>query len=245
MRITSAITAIALAWGCGGDSDTGPDASSLTDATPGGGGDALADGGRGLFTISGDCGVLDVELTDEAPHAFDNVLAFDHAYSEDDEELLSGGGMTILAEGNAGGSSIVSEIFAFEVLNQCEAMTLLKTETAIVYDGPSKKTDFLAEKDGVRVGVSVTRAQTFPLGGDLTEQAATELLDGKLADILESSANVSDGDRWEKQILAVLVYNRAHLESLVAALPAIGAATRADTIVWMTVTDGPDDPVYQ
>ena len=213
----------------------------------GGGPDAvMADASEPeLFVVTGDCGVLDSELTSTTPSAFSNRALFDREYTDLDEPALSDGGREIIADGNAGGSSIHSEVFAHEFLESCEGALLLKTETEIVYDGPSKRTDFLAAIDGVSIGVSVTRAQTFPLDEPLSDVAALALLDGKLADILESTANVSAADRWSKQILAVVVYNDQHLAALETALAAIDALTRADTIVWMTVTDGPDQFIYE
>lgn len=230
---------LAALVGCGGTSDPsiGVDAAGQSDAD--------VDAPGALFVVRGECGELDVELTEDSASDFDNVVELDHPFSDDDRPLLSVGGQKILADGNEGGSSLLSEVFAYEVLNACEVATLLKTETEIEYVGPSKKTDFLVEIEGIRLGVSVTRAQTFPLGGDFTEQDAMTLLQGKLDDILESSANVAMDDAWEKQILAVMVYNAEHLASLEAALSALSPATRADTVVWLTVTDGPDDFIYQ
>ena len=237
---------LATAFACGGD-DSGiiPDANIVPVADAA---NNLVDAAAtGLFIVDGDCGELDSELSDPGPSLISNSMAFAMSFDPDDEgdlALLSAGGREILADGNEGGSSILSELFAFEVLRACDGATLLKTESEIEYDTPGTLTDLLTEIDGIKIGVSVTRAQTFPLGGNYTIDDAQTLLADKLGDVLVSSANVSETDQWPKQILAVMVFNRDHLSSLAAALPMVAEETRADTIVWLTVTDGPDDFIY-
>jgi hypothetical protein len=62
---------------------------------------------------------------------------------------------------NAGGSSGLSEIFAYEQLARCEGAVFLKSETEIVYAPPtSKKTDLEVMLGTHKLGVSVTRACT-------------------------------------------------------------------------------------
>jgi len=242
-RTSRCLALLALFAACGESlPNDAPDGSPIDAGTDSNADDASS---NALFDLSGPCGQLDTELTETAPSTFDGAAFFHREYTEADEALLSEGGLEILRDGNAGGSSIFSELFAYEVLGWCESIELIKTENEIEYNGQSKKTDFLGAKAGVRLGVSVTRAQTFPLGSQLTVENAQTLLDDKLSDVLESSANVVSEDAWQKQILAVMVYNRQHLTSLQAALPLIDATTRADTIVWLTVTDGADEFIYE
>jgi hypothetical protein len=150
----------------------------------------------------------------------------------------------VLTDGNAGGSSLESEIFAYEVLARCEGASLLKTETEVVYDTAGKITDLLVDIDGLKIGVSVTRAVAFPFESAYTVEQAETLLTGKLADILESSANVSAADAWTKQILHVIAYAEGHAASLETALANIDDAIVADTIVYVTITDGDDAFIY-
>lgn len=206
----------------------------------GGDGDLPLDG---LGTLSGDCDVLDTELSDGAPSIFVNTLdfgteAFDYA-------ALSEGGQTVHDDGNLGGSSLYSEIFAYEVLYRCEEAALLQTEGGIVYTDPSgKKTDLLVDLDGQTIGVSVTRAFAWPPEDPYTVAQATELLDDKLADVLLSSANVGAEHAWEKQILSVIAYTPDHAASIVTAWEALDADTKADTIVLVTATEGDDAFLY-
>ncbi len=243
----------ALLAGCGGGGDDDPpaadgapppDAPSTIDtlAVPPDGPPAAA----GFGTISG-CGALVPELTTATPSSFVSHIAFDHLFDAEvaaDVTALTPGGQEIIADGNAGGSSLLSEVFAFELLARCDGATLLKTETEVVYATPGKITDLLVELDGQKLGVSVTRAVAFPFDDPYVEAQAADLLERKLDDILESSANVAAEDRWVKQALAVLAYGPGHADALAAAYATIPAEIRADTILWVMVTDGTDDFIY-
>lgn len=157
---------------------------------------------------------------------------------------LSPGGQAMFAAGNLNQSSLYSEIFAYEVLYRCDAAAFLKGEAQIVYDTNSKKTDLLVEIDGEKVGVSVVRAESFPKGSPYPVSQAYTVLEGKLADILLSSASVSAGDKWKKQILSILAQDQEHADAMLQAYAMIDPATKADTIVVLTVTEGNDDFIY-
>ncbi len=200
---------------------------------------------EGFGAISGTCGFIDDELFDPAPSFVVNALDFGtDAYDEADLALLSDAGQEIIRDGNAGGSSLLSEVFAAEMLVRCELATLIKTETEIEYDTEGKITDILMEIDTEKVGVSVVRAVGFPKDDPYTVEQATTILERKLNDILVSSANVSADDRWVKQILHVLAWDEPHVASLRTAWETLPEATRADTIVIVTVTHGADTPLY-
>ena len=170
----------------------------------------------------------------------------DNPYEDDELALLTAGGQEIWADGNAGGSSIYSEIFAYEVLHRCELALLLKTETEVEYTIPdSKITDLVVEIDGVKVGVSVTRAVGWPQDAPWTTAQAVTLLEKKLESILSSSAAVAPADAWTKQILHIIAYADQHAEAIETALATeIAAETAADTIVIVTVSDGDDAFLY-
>ncbi|MBZ5711024.1 hypothetical protein [Nannocystis pusilla] len=221
-----------------GTSTTG-DSSSSTSTTDG----TTGEPGE-LGTISGDCGLLDVmELESPDPFVFSGAIDF--GVLGYDYDLLTPGGQQIYDEGNLNPGSLYSEIVAYEVLARCELATLLKTEGTIVYTNPmGKKTDFLAEIDGLKVGVSVVRAVGFPKDAPYSVAQAKTILDDKLADILVSSANVAPEDAWVKQILSVVAYGPMHLESLLAAYETVDPAVKADTILVITVTDGDDAFIY-
>jgi len=201
----------------------------------------------GFGALSGMCGVLDeAELTGASPALFTGRIDFATDRYDDPGEraLLTEGGATIVASKNEGGSSIFSETFAFEILARCELATLVKLEIDIDYDVEGDKTDILVAIDGHPIGVSVTRAVTFPFGMPYQAAAAVELVERKLAGILESSANVTAADAWEKQILAVLAYDDQHAEVFADAWADASAALRADTLLLVFVTDGDDRFIY-
>jgi hypothetical protein len=193
--------------------------------------------------VSGECGILDTELTDASPHFVDTtVLVNTCDYVPD---YMSPGAYEIWTDGNAGGSSIYSEIFAYEIASQCEDALLLKTETEILYIDPhGKLTDLLLEIDGLKIGVSVTRAFIYPLGTPLTPQRAEELLTDKLEGVLLSSANVAPADQWVKQILVVETPTVADKAVLTNAYAGLDPAVKADTICWVVATDGDDGFIY-
>lgn len=243
--VRAALAALLLACACGGASGQDPDggAGAQFDAVVAN--DAASEFPlAGFGNISGDCDVLDDELVAAEPSLIRAAIDFQRLYQDADEDMLSAGAQQIIADGNAGGSSILSEVFAFEVLKRCESATLLKTENQIVYDTQGKITDFLAEIDAEKIGVSVTRAVGFPFEDPYLPSQAADLLQGKLSDILVSTMNVSDEDRWQKQILAILAYAPGHGDVIQEAWMGLDAATRADTVVLLIVTDGADDFIY-
>jgi hypothetical protein len=196
--------------------------------------------------VVGTCGTVVDELDEPTPSI--RILRFDFgddAYDDPAERpRLTEGAQEILADGTAGGSSLYSEVFAFEWLARCELATLIKTETEIVYDIEGKKADILVEIDGRRVGVSVTRAVMFPFGTDYTLQAATTLIERKLDDLQLATMQVSMNDRWTTQMLSVLAYNAQHAQVAMEAWSMLDAQTRGATILVVTVTDGDDMFIY-
>ena len=216
----------------GGTKDAGPDATS-PDA-------AASDAGtitEILGTLTGVCPALDALLASPAPGLVGNRVDFvaGETFSRD---ALSAGGQHLYDTPNAGGSSSESEIVAFEVLHHCDGAALYKTETEVQYATQGKKTDLVVDFGARRIGVSVVRAVGYPCGTQLTDAAARTLIEGKLSDILQSTQNVAPADRWERQILHVISATPENTEAVRRAAAAIDAATRADTLLVVTETDG-------
>ena len=231
------------------DDDHEDDASSEPDTTDNSEDTQDEEGvpSEGFGVISGACGLIDNALREQIePTMIQNAIDFlDDPYDELDYELLSDGGREIVSDGNAGGSSLYSEVFAFEVLARCEGAVLLKTETEILYQDPQgKMTDLLVSLDGVQVGVSVTRAVGFPREDPYTVEQAQGLLEQKLDGILASSANVTEVDGWDKQILHIIAYAPEHAESLGAAFELVDPVLQGNTIVYITVSNGDDFFLY-
>ena len=200
----------------------------------------------GFGALSGDCGVLDDELTAPTPSYHLLVMDFGtDVYDAGDFDLLTEGGQILALSANAGGSSGWSETFAFEVLARCEFAGLLKTETQIEYvPEPGSITDILVTIDGLKIGVSVVRAMTYPRDTVPSLANYQTLLARKLEDILESSDRVLPGDAWVKQILSVMADSDVHEAVWRQAWDSLDPAITADTILYVTITNGADDPIY-
>jgi len=229
------------ATGGGGAGTGGMGAGGMgTGGVGAGGGDPI--GGYGA--LSGACGEIDLDdIVSPAPEILANAFDF-NGYPTFDVSALSPGGQAMYAKGNLGGNSLYSEIFAYESLYRCDGAALLKTEGEIVYAIQGKKTDLLVEIDGEKVGVSVVRAESYPKGSPYPVTQAYTVLQGKLADILQSSANVDPQDAWQKQILAVLAQTQEHADAIQQAYAMIDPNTKSDTIVLVTLTEGDDDFIY-
>ena len=228
------------------DASDATDASNATDPT-----DPTDTGTTyprpGFGDLSGECGVmLEPASRVAGPWLIANRLDFGmNPYDDGDLELLTDGGQEVVSDGNAGGSSLLSEVFAFEVLSRCEDAILLKTETEIVYtDVSGKKTDLVVTIGGIKWGVSVTRAVGYPRDAPYTVERAADLLEQKLSGVIASTANVAEEDAWTRQILHVIAYDTEHLESLQTAFEALDDTVRSDTVVWVTVSDGDDEFLY-
>jgi hypothetical protein len=209
-----------------------------------------------LGTLSGSCGEVRAELGSKSPSVKLGTLAFmtGESYAR---TSLSPGGQRLFDTPNAGGSSTESEAMSYEVLHYCEGAKLLKTETEVGYTPPvmgqpTTISDILIEIDGKRVGVSVTRTYKPVAQGPQTDAEVKALLEKKLQGIVVSSMRVLPADKWVKQILHVFAPSQASVDSINRVLPSIDAATRADTIVLVTLTRGggfiycdPDPPLGQ
>lgn len=238
---------IVILAACGSSPDpASPDAASLDVDGSAMLADAAPDAPSGFGMLGGMCGALaQMDLTGASPAFFRATLTFERPFVDpDDRPLLTPGGRRIRELPNAGGSSIFSEVFAFEELARCEGAELVKTENEIVYDTEGKKTDILVRFADIKIGVSVVRTFGFPLGTPYTLDQARTLIGRKLDDINTSSMLVSDQDRWEKQFLAVLAWDDATVETVYQAWTELSAATRADTQLVVTATHGEDLFIY-
>lgn len=203
----------------------------------------------GFGDLSGMCGALAaMDLTSPDPKTIQVNFNFMRAYMDPaDRPLLTAGGQHMAETPNAGGSSGLSEIFAYEELARCEGAAFLKTETEIVYEPPtSKKTDLEIMLDGHKIGVSVTRAFKGPFNsGPLAMDAAVMLATKKFSDIHESTAGVqTTADKWDKQILAVLTDDSTDAATWLAATATLDPTVIGDTILILTTTDGDDGFIY-
>ena len=143
---------------------------------------------------------------------------------------------------NAGGSSLVSEALAFELLARVFGVSLEKTELELAYRQGSRMTDFaITIFGGYPLGVSVTRAYKWrggladPSGLNVAE--ARRLIIKKLAAINVSSRNVQNY-RWRKQLLHVWAFTHRDAVLLEKTYSAVPASLRANTVLLITRCNG-------
>ena len=197
-----------------------------------------------LAPISGETGFVPGDALRSSPSIHTNQIDFGAGPSDAYLALLTQRA-ELVTGGSGGGSSFYSQGVSFEVLNRAEGAVLVKAGTEILYtDLSGKKTDYLVSVGGTRLGVSVTRAASFPPDSPYTVSQAQALLTSKLQNILLSTENVQAADRWVKQILHVVAQSAQHVAALQQAFALIDAATKGDTIVYITRTDGEDSFIY-
>jgi len=141
---------------------------------------------------------------------------------------------------NAGGSSKCSEVMSMQLLVDCEGGGGIVTETEIQYDaGSTSITDFALTIAGSKVGVSVTRAYLGPKVTTYTVADAVKLLTKKLEGVNASTAHVLPANKWVKQVLSVWTLHADWVPILEDAWKSLSPELRADTVVLVTVEQGP------
>jgi len=164
----------------------------------------------------------------------------------DDRASLTDGGRRLLDADTVGGSSLYSEVFAFEVLCRGEYASLAKLADEVEYeDEAGKKPDYVISIGSQRIGVQVSRAYHYPPGEPYLLAQATALLEKKLDDIAASAQNVKASDAWAKQVLAIIAYDAQHAEQVEAAWLALAAAAKGNTILCLVATEGDDGFLYE
>lgn len=238
----------AAAGDSGGDevADTGPEAANAEGETAG---ETAGDTGSRRRSgpkatpwgpISGDCGNLGPALSASEPSFWVNTWHFDSPGPFDPAPLRSGASQRYSGP-NAGGSSKCSEVMSMQLLYECEGAITLKPEVEIAYDRVGAITDWLASFGGKKIGVSVTRAYKGPSVDVFSAADANTLLTKKLTGVLQSTANVAAADKWDKQIVHIWTQHPEWVAVLRDAWQSLDAATRADTLVLVTVEEGSTD----
>ncbi|KAA6383904.1 MAG: putative Signal transducing adapter molecule 2 [Streblomastix strix] len=142
----------------------------------------------------------------------------------------------MIEQENAGGNSENSEQLSFEIFHRMFGAKLLKTEMQIKYDTDSwKKTDYLCEIQGHKIGVSVTRTVDRAPPNDFTEEKATVLLGKKLFGVCVSNIGVREEDKWERQILHCWSQTPAQAQMMQNAFESFHPRLREKTIIIFTI----------
>lgn len=162
----------------------------------------------------------------------------------DNKLSLSTDSNIILNSDNAGGSSILSEVLSFEILQRLFDCKLKHTEMQIdYYPYGSKKTDYTVIIDHPikrTIAVSVTRVMKYTHEYDesdkhLTFEYTKHILEKKLSCIYWSNRNVTDKYKWDKQILHVFVRSRKAQKLLRKAYKSIPDARKTGVVIICTI----------
>lgn len=117
---------------------------------------------------------------------------------------------------NAGGSSDVSEALSMQYMHDKFGASDFIPEMDVPYWIDAKKCDYLMKIKGEYIGVSVTRAISYPFELDYTMEKARDLISRKLYGLIVARSCTSDGYEFAESILHVWCYN-AKVASLIEA----------------------------
>jgi tRNA uridine 5-carbamoylmethylation protein Kti12 len=70
------------------------------------------------------------------------------------------------------------------------------------------------------------------------------LLDDKLMDVLLSSENAAESNRWDSALLHIIAYDHNYADRIEDAYATLPGEIKDDTVIVVTVTDGNDDFIY-
>lgn len=104
---------------------------------------------------------------------------------------------------NAGGKSVLSEMLSMQYFSQVLSAEAILLEKEVEYWIDYKMVDYVCTVKGVRVGVSVTRAMSYPDPAKFSLQCARELLDKKLYGLIVSRNAVAAQHTFFKSVLHV------------------------------------------
>eukprot|EP00897_Mesotaenium_endlicherianum_P000978 jgi/Mesen1/10881/ME000935S10222 len=169
----------------------------------------------------------------------------------------------VATEPNAGGASTVSESLSVEYFARRFGASNVVTEMEVcvpfgqsqIDDGISqmsvcwqvaynnahwKKVDYICDIYGQRVGVSVTRAMSYPDPGKFTEESARTLLYKKLYGLVVARSGVSSRHSFMKAVLHVWCETKQAALLLQSAYPAMAKdlEVEEDLILVLTVAEG-------
>ena len=144
----------------------------------------------------------------------------------------------ILEEPNAGGNSSRSEAISMHMLENAFSAVLEATETDITYFRKTSITDYCVSIQGIKYGVSVTRAIKFGTRHNYTEADAERLLIKKLRGVLTSTETVCGRHTWDRQILHIFVETSTRHSNIIKTLRKVyqrlPGSLRSNTIVIMS-----------
>eukprot|EP00850_Spirogloea_muscicola_P022922 SM000318S12224 [mRNA] locus=s318:82405:84183:- [translate_table: standard] len=147
----------------------------------------------------------------------------------------------VATEPNAGGTSIVSESLSVEYFARRFCARNVVTEMEVKYRNPNwKKVDYICDIYGQRVGVSVTRAMSYPNPALFSHEEAHRLLCKKLCGLVVARQGVSLLHSFCMCVLHVWCETRRTAKMLQAEYNAVAEDLEVaeDVIMVLTVAEG-------
>ncbi len=219
------------------DAETPIDALLDTQVPSDSNNDAKDKGTTSWGSITGACGSIHIAIKETSASVLQTTYTFNDT-EKFDAESLTGKPKKRYDEPNAGGSSKCTEVMSMQLLIDCEQATITKLETEITYDTEGKIADYLIDIDGIKTGVSVTRAYKGPMIDVYTMEDATSLLEKKLAGIAEARQNVSTQDAWSKSLVHIWTLHAEWADTVTEAWNNLDDVTKGTTLVLVTVEEG-------
>eukprot|EP00246_Nothoceros_aenigmaticus_P013978 TRINITY_DN5113_c0_g1_i1.p1 TRINITY_DN5113_c0_g1~~TRINITY_DN5113_c0_g1_i1.p1 ORF type:complete len:735 (+),score=103.89 TRINITY_DN5113_c0_g1_i1:139-2343(+) len=147
----------------------------------------------------------------------------------------------VATEQNAGGSSTISETLSVEYFVRRFQARDIVTEMEVEYSFMNmKKVDYVCTIFGQRVGVSVTRAMSYPDPKKFNEDTAMALLRKKLFGLVVARSGVTSRHSFSQCILHVWCETRNTAKILEEKYPEISTEMQVaeDVIMVLTVAEG-------
>ncbi|XP_057823422.1 uncharacterized protein LOC131035699 [Cryptomeria japonica] len=149
--------------------------------------------------------------------------------------------LRIRTESNAGGTSTISEALSVEYFVRRFQAKEIVTEMEVEYSHLNwKKVDYICTLNGQRVGVSVTRAMSYPDPDHFSPDMANRLLHKKLFGLVVARDGVADRHCFSQCILHVWCETERTAKLLQAEYADVSQELEVtdDVIMVLTVADG-------
>ncbi|CAG8548376.1 7573_t:CDS:2 [Ambispora leptoticha] len=183
---------------------------------------------------------LSVGLTEKNTSAFLKINVNTHGRQFGELKLCQNS-RKMLNLPNAGGASMLSEVFSYEIMERILGVELLKTEMEVRYSFMNQPmTDYLVNlrhphyTNPLTIGVSVTRA--YAHDRRYTNDDAHRLLTKKLAGVNLSTKNINNARIW-KQILHIWCPNGQTANVVKRVYMKMPQEYKSNTVVVVSVVD--------
>lgn len=115
---------------------------------------------------------------------------------------------------NAGGASEISEALSMQYMENMFNATGFVPEKEVDYWIEYKMCDYIMRVNDQNIGVSVTRAVTYPFDNEFTYEHAMKLLDKKLFGLIVAQESVNTKHQFFKSILHIWCYSTTSAQNI-------------------------------